>query len=468
MARAYADELEKAGFTPLTAPDIDSVAALVTRPDAIMPALALIDIKRTDPDSFAAIDTARRHIRKIPVIIMTDHGSLNLAVEAMRRGASDFLVRPFGIDRLIAAIRSALAQTDTDHSIAPELAGATDTHPAIIPATAPAPAIPPAVKPSPAALDFGGFIGLSPVMQDLYHKIEHIAHSHAPVFITGESGTGKEVCAEAIHRHSRRAGKPFIPLNCAAIPRDLIESELFGHVKGAFTGAIADREGAARLADGGTLFLDEIAEMHPDMQTKLLRFLQNQTFTKVGGSKQEQADIRIICATNRDPLAETRTGRFREDLYYRLHVLPLHMPPLRARGDDVIDIAEILIRRYNAEEGKNFRGLSDQAAAALRAYGWPGNIRQLQNVIRNIVVMHEGDMIHRRMLPPLLQQTAEQTPEQAAASAPIRPLAQVERETIEHAIHSCGGNIPRAAALLGISPSTIYRKKMSWDTPPQT
>jgi two-component system repressor protein LuxO len=238
-------------------------------------------------------------------------------------------------------------------------------------------------------------------------------------------------------------------------------------VKGAFTGAIADRDGAAKLADGGTLFLDEIAEMHPDMQTKLLRFLQNQTFMKVGGNKMEQADVRIICATNRDPLAETRIGRFREDLYYRLHVLPLHMPPLRDRGDDVIDIAEVLVRRYNDEEGKGFKGLSDDAALMLRSYAWPGNIRQLQNIIRHIIVMHDGDLVTKRMLPPILQQQtpsrSPDSPAPARTDGPIRPLAEVERETIEHAIAVCGGNIPRAAVMLGISPSTIYRKKLTWD-----
>ena len=463
VARACAETLATADFETRTAHDNTDIAAAMH--NAPTPRLALIDIKRMDDAALDVIDFVRRHAghgTMLPVIIMTDHGSLNLAVEAMRRGASDFLVRPFGPDRLIAAVQAAAAHASDGQarSLDPGIAGA-----------APAPPYTSQHTPAhnltaarPVTPDFGGFIGLSPVMQDLYEKIEQVAHSNAPVFITGESGTGKEVCAEAIHRHSRRGGKPFVPLNCAAIPRDLIESELFGHVKGAFTGAIADRDGAVTLADGGTLFLDEIAEMPVDMQTKLLRFLQNQTFMKVGGSKLEKADVRIICATNRDPQAETRVGRFREDLYYRLHVLPLHMPPLRDRGDDVIDIAEVLVRRYNDEEGKRFRGIADDAAAVLRSYAWPGNIRQLQNVIRNIIVMHEGDMVLRRMLPGTLQQNArmaEQSPE--STIRPIRPLAEVERETIEAAIEACGGNIPRAAVMLGISPSTIYRKKMGWD-----
>jgi DNA-binding NtrC family response regulator len=456
VARACAEALEKINFDTRTAQDTADIAAAMGAAPA--PQLALIDIKRMDDAALDVIDLVRRHTghgRMMPVIVMTDHGSLNLAVEAMRRGASDFLVRPFGPDRLITAVQAAwaLAADDQPRSLDPGLAGSAPPAPNNRTIMAAA---------RPVTPDFGGFIGLSPVMQDLYEKIEQVAHSNAPVFITGESGTGKEVCAEAIHRHSRRGDKPFVPLNCAAIPRDLIESELFGHVKGAFTGAIADRDGAAMLADGGTLFLDEIAEMPVDMQTKLLRFLQNQTFMKVGGSKLEKADVRIICATNRDPLAETRVGRFREDLYYRLHVLPLHMPPLRDRGEDVIDIAEVLVRRYNEEEGKRFHGISDDAAMILRSYAWPGNIRQLQNVIRNIIVMHDGDMVLRRMLPGALQQNARSA-EQSSAARPIRPLAEVERETIESAIAACGGNIPRAAVMLGISPSTIYRKKMGWD-----
>ena len=454
VARACAEALEKTDFATLTAHDNADIAAAMAASPA--PQMALIDIKRMDDAALDVIDLVRRHAgpgRTLPVIIMTDHGSLNLAVEAMRRGASDFLVRPFGPERLIAAVQAARPAADEPRSLDPDIAGAAPpVHGSTITAAA-----------RPVTPDFGGFIGLSPVMQDLYEKIEQVAHSNAPVFITGESGTGKEVCAEAIHRHSRRGDRPFVPLNCAAIPRDLIESELFGHVKGAFTGAIADRDGAATLADGGTLFLDEIAEMPVDMQTKLLRFLQNQTFMKVGGSKLEKADVRIICATNRDPLAETRVGRFREDLYYRLHVLPLHMPPLRDRGEDVIDIAEVLVRRYNDEEGKSFRGISDDAAMVLRSYAWPGNIRQLQNVIRNIIVMHDGDMVLRRMLPGTLQQNGRGSDPASPAARPIRPLAEVERETIEAAIAACGGNIPRAAVMLGISPSTIYRKKMGWD-----
>lgn len=325
----------------------------------------------------------------------------------------------------------------------------------------------------PALRFCNNFIGLSPVMQTLYTQIEHAAQSQAPVFIMGETGTGKEVCAETIHHHSRRVHRPFVAINCAAIPRDLLESELFGHVKGAFTGAIADRDGAARLAAGGTLFLDEVAEMTPDMQTKLLRFLQNFSFRKIGGSQTEIADVRIICATNRDPLIEIAAGRLREDLFFRLHVIPLSMPPLRERGDDVIDIAIALLKRYAAEEGKQFVDFSDHVAFTFQNYSWPGNVRQLQNVIRYICVMHDGNTVTADMVPrhllhrkpqhdhmPPLGLTLQAPPLQDAIFENMT-LAEIERYAIESAVRRTGGNIPLAAAHLGVAPSTLYRKRLS-------
>lgn len=323
------------------------------------------------------------------------------------------------------------------------------------------------------------FIGLSPVMQALYTQIEHAAKSQAPVFIMGETGTGKELCAEAIHRHSPRAQHPFIAINCAAIPRDLLESELFGHVKGAFTGAINDREGAATMAHKGTLFLDEVAEMAPDMQTKLLRFLQNFSFRKVGGNTLEQTDVRIICATNRDPLKEIAAGHLREDLFFRLHVIPLQMPPLHERGDDVLDIAQGLLRRYSVEERKSFRTLSPDVQDYFRHYDWPGNVRQLQNVMRYICVMYDGTNVTLDMLPHRVLYTRVHS----APAATLPPdtgaedsgdghlpdwlarmtLAEVERYVIESTVTRMRGNVPQAAAHLGVAPSTLYRKRISWN-----
>ena len=313
-------------------------------------------------------------------------------------------------------------------------------------------------------------------MQTLYDQITQAARSTAPVFIMGETGTGKEVCAEAIHRHSNRRDKPFIAINCAAIPRDLLESELFGHVKGAFTGAITDREGAASMAHGGTLFLDEVAEMAPDMQTKLLRFLQEFTFRKVGGNAPENTDIRLICATNRDPLAEIAAGHLREDLFFRLHVIPLIMPPLHHRGDDVLDISYALLKRYSREEGKHFTDFSLEVQAFLRSYRWPGNVRQLQNVIRYICVMNDADTVTTAMLPLMLLHTPTSA---APISLPLATslsghdddlpewladmtLADLERYVIESTVVRMSGNVPQAAAHLGVAPSTLYRKRLSW------
>jgi two-component system repressor protein LuxO len=298
----------------------------------------------------------------------------------------------------------------------------------------------------------------------VYRVIEAAAPSRATVFVTGESGTGKELAAHAVHRLSPRAAGPFVPINCAAIPRELIESEIFGHVRGAFTGAVADRQGAAQAADGGTLFLDEICEMDLALQGKLLRFVQTGQFQPVGSTRLVSVDVRFICATNRDPMAEVKAGRFREDLYYRLHVVPLRLPPLRERGEDVILLAEAFLARAAKEEGRRFVRLAPDAKAALLAHSWPGNVRELENAIRSAVVLADGEELTAEMLPAAVRagpRPARQV-ESAPPTEPIRPLAEVEREAIERALRATGGNVPRAAAALGISPSTLYRKRASW------
>jgi len=306
-------------------------------------------------------------------------------------------------------------------------------------------------------------------MQQVYRTIDSAASSKASIFITGESGTGKEVCAEAIHAASKRGDKPFIAINCAAIPKDLIESELFGHVKGAFTGAATDRQGAAELADGGTLFLDELCEMDLDLQTKLLRFIQTGTFQKVGSSKMKSVDVRFVCATNRDPWKEVQEGRFREDLYYRLYVIPLHLPPLRERGEDVIEIAYSLLGYMSVEEGKAFVRFAQEVLDRFNQYEWPGNVRQLQNVLRNVVVLNNGKEITLNMLPPPLNQPIENSlrlKEKQSEDITVKdifPLWITEKTAIEQAIKACDGNIPRAAGFLDVSPSTIYRKLQAWN-----
>ena len=318
----------------------------------------------------------------------------------------------------------------------------------------------------------------------MYRAIECAGASKATVFVTGESGTGKELCAEAIHRCSPRRHRPMVALNCSAIPRGLVESEIFGHVKGAFTGAVGAHDGAAQRANGGTLFLDEVCEMDTATQAKLLRFLQTGAVQRVGGAQPEPMDVRIVCATNRDPWEEVRLGHFREDLFYRLHVVPIQLPPLRERDDDVIEIAHHFLRQYSREENRGFRGFQPDAAAVMKSFDWPGNVRQLQNVLRHVVVMHDGETVTADMLPsPIGQGSDDGGKAQPAAVLPVDPdpsaspvgtylhpgedaivpLWRVEKDAIERAINACKGNIPRAAAFLGISASKIYRRKQSWD-----
>lgn len=378
------------------------------------------------------------------LIAVADGASVSAAVAAMRAGAHDYVARPISGPALAARIGD-LAQRHGK------------TRQWLL-----------AVNSTSARDDFAGLVGFSSQMQFVYQQIARIALSPAPVFITGESGTGKELCAEAIHRKGSRAARPFVPLNCGAIPKELMESEIFGHVKGSFTGAIADREGAAKYAHGGTLFLDEICEMDILLQTKLLRFLQTGVIQRVGSAVAEKVDVRVVCATNRNPLDEIAAGRFREDLYYRLHVLPVKVPPLRERKSDIVLLARHFLVEAAREEGKAFGGLAMTAESALCSHSWPGNVRELQNVIRNAVVMHDGERLEAHMLPELAP--AGRTSTDAAArsySAPARfgappDLRRMERDAIETMIASCGGSIPRAAQMLGVSPSTIYRKRETW------
>ncbi|WP_394127707.1 quorum-sensing sigma-54 dependent transcriptional regulator LuxO [Vibrio hepatarius] len=405
------------------------------------PDLILLDLRLPDMTGMDVLHAVKEKNPDVPVIFMTAHGSIDTAVEAMRHGAQDFLIKPCEADRLRVTVNNALRKAN-------KLKNDAD---------------------SSGSQGYQGFIGSSHTMQAVYRTIDSAASSKASIFITGESGTGKEVCAEAIHATSKRGDKPFIAINCAAIPKDLIESELFGHVKGAFTGAATDRQGAAELADGGTLFLDELCEMDLELQTKLLRFIQTGTFQKVGSSKMKSVDVRFVCATNRDPWKEVEEGRFREDLYYRLYVIPLHLPPLRERGDDIIEIAYSLLGFMSKEEGKDFIRLAPEVVERFARYEWPGNVRQLQNVLRNVVVLNNGREIHLEMLPPPLNQPSANEirvmlPQPDSVSVQdIFPLWLTEKNAIEQAIKACDGNIPKAAGYLDVSPSTIYRKLQAWN-----
>ncbi|MEL6227937.1 MAG: sigma-54 dependent transcriptional regulator, partial [Pseudomonadota bacterium] len=342
--------------------------------------IILLDLMLPDGNGLDILKSIKQRSPGTKTVVITADGSINRAVEAMRSGAFDFLVKPFDDRRLFSAVKNAissLTQEEHEQSVAPERTE-TDTSP------------------------MSGFVGSSAQMMQIYRMIRSIGKSTATVFITGESGTGKEIAAHAIHAQSNRQSGPFIPINCGAIPRDLLESEVFGHLKGSFTGAISDKIGAAAAADGGTLFLDEICEMDLALQTKLLRFLQTSMIQPVGAVEPRKIDVRIVCATNRDPAAEVQAGRFREDLFYRLHVVPINMPPLRDRGDDVIEIADMLLRRFSKEENKSFRRLSIDATDALRGYPWPGNVRQLENTLRNAVVLNDGIEVTLEMMPSIV------------------------------------------------------------------
>ncbi|EGR7975319.1 sigma-54 dependent transcriptional regulator [Vibrio vulnificus] len=446
------------------------------------PQLVILDLKLPDMSGEDVLDWINQNDVPTAVIIATAHGSVDIAVSLMNKGAEDFLEKPIKADRLKTSIAVHLKRAKLEHLVE-NIQSRFD-------------------RPR-----YHGFIGACLPMQAVYKTIDSVAPTTASVFINGESGTGKEVCAEAIHKQSLRKDQPFIAINCGAIPRDLMESEIFGHLKGAFTGATTDRKGAAMLANGGTLFLDELCEMELEMQKKLLRFLQTGTFTPLGGSKEIKVDVRIICATNRDPLKEVEEGRFREDLYYRVHVVPIEMPPLRERGNDIVELANHFLKTYAKEDGKKFNSISKEAQSILKKYNWPGNVRQLQNIIRNIVVLNNDNQLNMEHLPAQLTTKPQTVKEPAKLSTPpqpvqaviqemrnghealnhhsletqtskanplahnafhhsdgsIRPMWQIEREAIQNAIAFCDGNVISAAVMLELSPSTVYRKKQAWE-----
>lgn len=446
LARTYQGFLRD---EPYTIEHVGSGAAALQALDD-RPAAIILDLKLPDMNGLDVLKTIKGQGLPIPVVVITAHGSMQTAIDAMRTGAADFLVKPFTAERLKVTLKNALEKQELS-TVVRQYRDEIDRR------------------------NFQGFIGSSLKMQAVYRAIESAANSKATVFFTGESGTGKEIAARAVHDLSGRKGA-FVPLNCGAIPHDLMESEIFGHVKGAFTGALAEREGAARQAHNGTFFLDEVCEMDLQLQTKLLRFLQMGQFAKVGGSTLEDVDVRIVCATNRDPRTEVQAGRFREDLFYRLHVIPIAMPPLRDRGDDIVEIACHFFRHFAEQEGKDFERLSDDALALLRRHSWPGNVRELQNVVRNVIVMNDAPIVEVETMEALTSGTSERTssarePKRSHPSRSrsldllaeeIRPLSEVEREAIEHALKLCEGDVRKAAVFLDIAPATIYRKLKAW------
>jgi two-component system response regulator AtoC len=369
----------------------------------------------------------------LPVIIITAHGTVDSAVEALKLGATDYITKPFDQDDLKRTIAKALRVEELNSLELKAESGRFD------------------------------IIGRVPSMRKIFDLIEKVAASPTTVLITGESGTGKELVARALHDQSERASGPFIAVNCGAVPENLFESELFGHEKGAFTGASAQRKGRFELADGGTLFLDEVGELPTDLQVKLLRVLQDQRFERVGGQKAVEVSVRTVAATNRDLKAMVAEGRFRQDLYYRLNVIPIHLPPLRERAGDIPLLVEHFLARFNERLGREIVEVTDDARASMAAWHWPGNIRELENLMERAVLLAEGDTIDVGDLHGLADASRPRDEpadlEEMDLKAYVRVhTAKLERARILQALESVDFNVTRAARVLGISRKSLQTK----------
>ena len=388
--------------------------------------LVITDLKMPRVSGLDLIRHVRENLKDTEVMMITGYASVGGAVEAVRAGAEDYLAKPFTDEELFAAVRRALDKLKMRRAgEAQEITAA---------------------SPPP------GLIGESEAMKKVFTAIVKAASTEATVLISGESGTGKELVARAIHYGSSRASAPFVPINCGGIPEGLFESELFGHVKGAFTGAIESRAGFFQTADGGTIFLDEISETSPSMQVKLLRVLQDKEVCMVGATRTRKVDVRILTATNKDLNSLVGKGTFREDLFFRLTVINIPIPPLRERGDDILLLINHFMAKFAQDSGKPKLQFSDNALRALRNYSWPGNVRELENLAQRLVVMVDGDYIDVPDLPSLMRFTAfKQT-------GLDRSLAEVEAEHIRNVLAYVSGNKTKAAEILGIDRKTLREK----------
>jgi two-component system response regulator HydG len=420
--------LAQEGYKVDTAADGEAALELVNES---VPDLVVTDLKMPRLDGFGLLDKLRENFSHLPVIVVTAFGDVASAVRAMRAGAADYIVKPVDFDELLVAVERAIQHRD----LAIE---ATELRRQLR-------------EREHAGLE--GLIGSSPAMQKVYKVAAQVAPARATVLITGESGTGKGELARAIHSRGPRAKAPFVTLHCAAVPETLLESELFGHERGSFTGAQARHLGWAERAGEGTLFLDEVGEIPLALQVKLLRVLQERTFERVGGNEQVRVDVRLIAATNRDLAVEVREGRFREDLYYRLNVVHLEMPPLRARGNDISTLANYFLRRSAEENQKSITGFTDRATAKLLAHRWPGNVRELENVVERAVVLAEGSMIDGDDLP-----IDAATTQKLGVQIPGSTMGEIERYAILTTLDAVSGSTAKAAEMLDISVRTVqYR-----------
>jgi len=404
--------------------------------DVVMPELSGLDLlrelKKSDPTR--------------PVILLTAHGTVEMAVEAMKEGAIDFLTKPLNYANLRAVLDEARRDRDLLRQTRQESAESPKT-------------------PRDRARTHG-FIGSSSSMREIYRMIESLSGSDASVLITGESGTGKELAAQTIHEASQRREGPFVALNAAAIPRELVESEIFGHERGAFTGASQERMGCFELADGGTLFLDEIAEMPIELQPKLLRVLDEARFRRVGGRKEITVDTRVLSATNIPPRTAVRDGRLREDLYYRLNVFTLHLPPLREREGDIPLLAQHFLEASRTKHGSRAQALREEALELLEEYSWPGNVRELRNVMERAAILAEGEWIEAHHLPAYVRNPREDQEETGTSELQVPSglsAADVEKQLILQTLDETGNNKAETARRLGLNVKTIRNKLRAWE-----
>jgi DNA-binding NtrC family response regulator len=428
-ARAALSEiLREDGFATDTA--ADGFKAL-GKLDEFAPDVILTDLKMPGLDGIAFMEKARAAAPGAVFVVMTAFGTISSAVDAMKKGAENYLLKPLDPEALGAVVDRAMEKARLVQE-ARRLRDRLRERNAL-----------------------SHIVSSDPKMQAVLELVAQVGPSKASVLVTGESGTGKELIAEAIHAASPRAKAPFVRLHCAALSESLLESELFGHERGAFTGAFSRREGRFKQADGGTLFLDEIGEVPAAVQVKLLRFLQERTFERVGGNETLRVDVRIIAATNRDLGAEIKKGAFREDLFYRLNVVAVELPALRDRRADVPALASFFLRRYASENGKTIETFADDALAALLEYRWPGNVRELENVVERAVVLCDGHRIEKKHLSPTVVPAEDG---EALPPIPGSTIADLERYAILKTLEACGGSTSKAATVLGVSPRKIQYK----------